>query len=166
MAKLVKISRVLGSNRILTCLAANIQETQINMQNKQHGSIRDKIQDRSGKRTVRLEETGSLFCCGSNSFLSSHLYALSFKFSPSSLSSIHFYVAGRNKRIRINATVSWSLSRSPVSTESFYYYWLLWWRCCADHHWAYAWRHFGIVRRLPGIPMAAKSHRWNRSLLV
>lgn len=36
-------------------------------------------QDRSGKRTVRLEETGSLFCCGSNSFLSSHLYALSFR---------------------------------------------------------------------------------------
>jgi hypothetical protein len=78
--------------------------------------IKKQNQDRSGKRTVRLEETGSLFCCGSNSFLSSHLFALSFKFSPSSLSCSRF---GAHTRTAQHAARALSLPLSRVNRESF-----------------------------------------------
>lgn len=44
-----------------------------------------------GKPTLWLEHESSLFCCGSNSCLFSHLYVLSFPFSP--FLSLHLFLA-------------------------------------------------------------------------
>lgn len=123
-------------------------------------------QARSGRRTVRLEETGSLFCCGSNSFFPLISAALSFKFSPSSLS-LHPLLARREIRVKQRARTALKNASPPVESSGFdwltpvttvdnrrrrrvYVYAPVWWRTTRF-----------VVFRSPAISQPAR-----RSLLV
>lgn len=125
--------------------------------------IKKQNQDGSGKRTVRLEETGSLFCCGSNSFLSSHLFALSFNFSPSSLSCSRFGV--HTRRVQ-HATFAPSLPFSHINRKSSLPDWPETWRCCVAYHCALFLRHRCFAQVAPGEQPASQSRLLHRPLSV
>lgn len=87
-------SRMWGINRNLTCLALPMQLPQnLTTYGPNKASTKRNRTNTSCKTYCTIRKDGLTILLWIKFVLSSHLYALSFKFSPSSLSCIHFYRA-------------------------------------------------------------------------